>query len=172
MPILGEDEIEKLRPKVRFRLAQQVGFACADLDDLVQDTLARFLVAVRQDKVRDPAFIGGFLNGICRNVVLEYRRRLVRGDSMPEIIGEPVEKRLSGAEQFEIREAIAAGMAQLSQRDREILRALYFEEKTKEEILERYNLTDQRFRVILCRAKERFRAIYLGRLKQSSGGSQ
>ena len=80
MLLFSEDRVEELRPKVRFRIAHQVGWACADLEDLVQETLTRLLLAVRQNKVRDPAGMGGFLNGICRNVVFEYRRRLLRDD--------------------------------------------------------------------------------------------
>jgi RNA polymerase sigma-70 factor (ECF subfamily) len=156
-----------LRPKVRFRVAHQVGWACADLDDIVQETLARFLIAVREDRIHSPAAVGAFLNSICRNVIFEYRRRLMRDDVMPEIMSDPTDQRLSGAEQFEIRDAIALGLAQLSARDRQILRALYIEEKTKEEILALSGLSYEQFRVVLCRAKERFRAFYSARLQQA-----
>jgi DNA-directed RNA polymerase specialized sigma24 family protein len=108
------------------------------------------------------AAVGGFLNGICRNVIFEYRRRVARGD-VPEDVPERADRRLSGAGQFELREAIAQGMAQRSARDREILRAFYIEEKPKEEILAARGLSYDEFRVVLCRAKERFRAIYNAR---------
>jgi RNA polymerase sigma-70 factor (ECF subfamily) len=167
--IICEDDVEKLRPRVRFRVAQQVGWVCADLDDIVQETLARFLVAVRQDKLHSPAAVGAFLNSICRNVIFEYRRRLMRDGVMPEIIPDPSDKRLSGAEQLEIRDAITQGLAQLSSRDRQILRAFYIEEKTKEEILALTGLSYEQFRVVLCRAKERFRTSYNARLQQARG---
>jgi hypothetical protein len=41
------------------------------------------------------------------------------------------------------------------------LRGFYLEEKSKEEILEQMGMSDENFRVVLCRAKERFRAIYV-----------
>ncbi len=170
MPVLREDEIEKLRPRVRFRIAYQVGFACPDIDDMVQDTLTRFLLAVREERVREAAAVGAFLNGICRNVVFEYRRRMLRDEPMPEIMPETPDQRISGAEQFEIRDAILLGLAQLSQRDRQILHALYIEEKTKDEILVDFGLSYEQFRVVLCRAKERFRVIYNGQLKHREGG--
>jgi len=166
MPVLREDEIETLRPKVRFRVAHEVGFACADLDDIVQDALQRFLVALREEKVRDAAAVGSYLNTICRNIIYEYRRRLFRGEAMPEPIQEPADSRLSGAEQFEMRDAISLGLAQLSSRDREVLRAYYIEERSRQEILEDFGLSYEQFRVVLCRAKERFRAIYTGQVKQ------
>lgn len=165
-PIFSENEIENFRPKVCFRIAHEVGWACADLDDMVQESLSRFLLAMREQKVRDPAAVGAFLNGICRNVVHEYRRRLLREDAMPEIIPDPADERLSGAEQFEMSDAIAAGLARLSARDREILRAFYIDERSMESILEASGLSYEQFRVVLCRAKERFRAIYTGRVQQ------
>ena len=50
---------------------------------------------------------------------------------MPEIVPEPPGKRLPEADLFEMQDAIAAGMEQLSPRDRRILRAYYLEEKSK-----------------------------------------
>jgi RNA polymerase sigma factor (sigma-70 family) len=168
MLLFSEDRVEELRPKVRFRIAHQVGWACADLEDLVQETLTRLLLAVRQNKVRDPAGMGGFLNGICRNVVFEYRRRLLRDDMVPEMLPDPADKRLSGAEQFEIRHAIALALAQLSPRDREILRAFYIDQASKQQMLESFSVSYEQLRVVLCRAKVRFRAIYTRGVQQTA----
>lgn len=135
----------------------------------MQETLSRFLAALREGKLRDAIGAGGYLNAICRNVIHEYHRRLMRDNALPEIIPDPADGRLSGAEQFEIRDAISLGLAQLSTRDREILRAFYIEEKSKQQILETFGLSYDQFRVVLCRAKERFRAIYNGPVKQRAG---
>ena len=80
---------------------------------------------------------------------------------MPEVVPEPPGKSIAEAELFELRQAITQGMQQLSERDRRVLRAFYLEEKSKDEILKQTGMTDENFRVVLCRAKERFRAIYL-----------
>jgi RNA polymerase sigma-70 factor, ECF subfamily len=160
MDFSGE-EIEKLRPRVRFKVSYEVGFYCPDVDDIVQETMARFLVATAKEKIQNPAAVGAFLNGICRNVILEYRRRNMRDEPMPEVVPEPPRKGIAEADLFELREAIAQGLEQLSERDRRVLRSFYLEEKSKEEILEQMGMTDENFRVVLCRAKERFRAIYV-----------
>jgi RNA polymerase sigma factor (sigma-70 family) len=81
------------------------------------------------------------------------------------VVPEPPVKALPEIDLLEIRQVIARGLAQLPHRDRRILRAFYLEEKTKEEILKQTGLTDQNFRVILFRAKEKFRAIYLEQMK-------
>ena len=164
MSLLGED-LEVLRPKLRFKVCYELGFLCPDVDDIVQETLARFLVASQKEQVRNREAAGAFVNGICRNVILEYQRRSHRDDPMPEVVPEPPGKALPKTELFELREAIARGMEELPDRDRRILRAFYLEETTKEEILEQNGMTDQNFRVVLCRAKERFRRIYVEQTK-------
>jgi RNA polymerase sigma-70 factor (ECF subfamily) len=161
----SEEDLEKLRPRVRFKVSYDVGFFCPDIDDIVQEALMRFMVATRDEKIQNPAAVGAFLNGICRNVVSEYRRRNLRDEPMPEVVPEPPGKSIPEAELFELRQAIAKGMEQLSERDRRVLRAFYLEEKSKDEILKQTGMTDENFRVVLCRAKERFRAIYLEQTK-------
>jgi RNA polymerase sigma-70 factor, ECF subfamily len=157
------EDLEKFRLRLRFRVAYDVGFACPDVDDIVQESLARFLVATRDGKIHDPEAVGAFLNGICRNVILEYRRRNMRDDPMPEVMPEPKSDVIQDTDLYELRQAIAHGLDQLSERDRAVLRSFYLEEKSKEEILKATGMTDENFRVVLCRAKERFRAIYVGR---------
>lgn len=170
MNFSGED-LERLRPKVRFKVCYDVGFFCPDVDDIVQEALMRFMVATRDEKIHNQAAMGAFLNGICRNVVSEYRRRNMRDEPMPEVVPEPPGRSIPEAELFELRDAIAQGMEQLSERDRRVLRAFYLEEKSKDEILKQTGMTDENFRVVLCRAKERFRAIYLERT-QHPGNSR
>ena len=170
MNFSGED-LERLRPKVRFKVCYDVGFFCPDVDDIVQEALMRFMLAAREDKIHNQAAVGAFLNGICRNVVSEYRRRNMRDEPMPEVVPEPPGKSIPEAELFELRDAIAQGMEQLSERDRRVLRAFYLEEKSKDEILKQTGMTDENFRVVLCRAKERFRAIYSERT-QHPGNSR
>jgi RNA polymerase sigma-70 factor, ECF subfamily len=155
------EELERLRSRLRYKVAYEVGFASPDVDDIVQESLSRFLIAQRADKVQNREALGAFLNGICRNVISEYRRRNMREDPMPEVAPEPKSDVIQDTELFEIRQAIAQGLDQLSERDRHVLRGFYLEEKSKEEILLATGLTDENFRVVLCRAKERFRAIYV-----------
>ena len=165
----SEDDLETLRPKVRFKVRYEVGFYSPDVDDIVQETLARFLVAAREQKILNPAAMGAFLNGICRNVISEYRRRNMRDEPMPEVVPEPPAQRIAEADLFDLRQAIAQGLEQLSERDRRVLRGFYLEEKSREEILRETGMTDENLRVVLCRAKERFRAIYVEQTKHRGG---
>jgi RNA polymerase sigma-70 factor (ECF subfamily) len=157
---MDSTELEKLRPKLRFRIAHDLGFACPDIEDIVQETLHRYLVAVKGDQIRTPDAAGAFVNGICRNVIAEYRRRMFRDLPMPEVPPERPSKSLSPSDLFILQDAITQAMQQLLPRDRQILQLFYLEERTLPEILEAARLTEANFRVVLCRAKERFRKIY------------
>jgi RNA polymerase sigma factor (sigma-70 family) len=162
---LSSEDLEKLRTRLRFKVSFDLGFACPDIDDIVQESLARFLAATRDDKIVNPEAVGAFLGGVCRNVISEYRRRNMRDDPMPEVVPEPKRDVIQDTDLFDLRQAIARGLEQLSERDRRVLRDFYLEERSKDEILRTTGLTDENFRVVLCRAKERFRAIYLEQTK-------
>jgi RNA polymerase sigma-70 factor (ECF subfamily) len=164
MTFSGED-LEKLRPRLRFKVGYEVGFYCPDVDDIVQEAMLRGMQAMQAQKIQNQEAVGAFLNGVCRNVISEYRRRNARDEPMPEVMPEPPRKAIPDSDLFDLRQAIAQGLEQLSERDRRILRSFYLEEKSKEEILKQTGMSDENFRVVLCRAKERFRAIYVEQTK-------
>jgi RNA polymerase sigma-70 factor (ECF subfamily) len=168
----SEVDLEALRPKLRFKVCFRVGFACPDVDDIVQETITRFLTSVRDGKLETVDSIGAYLNGICQNVILEYRRRWARDTEDPADAPEHASPNLPETELFEMREAIALGLRELSDRDREVLRAFYLEERPKSEILAMTGLSDENFRVVLCRAKERFRRIYESAVKHRAASGQ
>ena len=162
---LSEPTLERLRLKLRYKVLYHVGHGCPDVDDIVQETLTRFVRAGQQSQIRNnPEEFGAFVTGVCRNVILEYRRRNRREPlADPEI---PIKETgvRPEAEVFEMREAIDYGLADLAERDRMVLRGLYQEGKEKEDICKEWSMTDAQFRVVLFRAKERFRKAYpLGR---------
>lgn len=162
MPVeFSEPSLERLRLKLRYKVLYHVGHHCPDVDDIVQETLTRFVRAGRQSQIRNNAEeFGAFVNGVCRNVILEYRRRVRREPlADPDIPVKDTGVR-PDAEIFEMRQAIDLGLAELAERDQTILRSLYLEGREKEDICREWNMTDAQFRVVLFRAKERFRRAY------------
>jgi RNA polymerase sigma-70 factor (ECF subfamily) len=157
----SEPSLERLRLKLRYKVLYHVGHHCPDVDDIVQETLTRFVRAGRQSQIRNSAEeFGAFVNGVCRNVILEYRRRIRREPlADPEIPIKDTGVRPE-AEVFEMRQAIDQGLAGLAERDQKILRSLYLEGREKEDICREWGMTDAQFRVVLFRAKERFRRAY------------
>jgi RNA polymerase sigma-70 factor (ECF subfamily) len=161
---LDPETIERYRSKVRYKVCYHLGSFCQDVEDVVQETLARFLRAIQDGKVRNPESIGAFLSGICNNVVFEYRRRIWKEPSADPDAETPEGTVAPEAELLDLREAIDAALAQLPKRDREILRAFFLQEKNKDEICDSMGLSDVQFRVALFRAKDRFRKIYRHKL--------
>ena len=166
---IDDEMLDKFRGKLRIKVRYHVGGVCPDVEDLVQETLVRFL-RFAEDKIRSPGNLGAFLNGVCNNVILEYRRRLWREEPYELEFHEDRHGAGPEAELLEIREAIDAGLAQLSQRDHAILRSFYLEDRRREEICQALGTTDAQFRVALFRAKERFRKIYREGLKPRAAG--
>ena len=157
---LSEPSLERLRLKLRYKVLYHVGHGCADVDDLVQESLARFIRAEQRHQIRNTEEFGAFLNGVCRNVILEYRRRMRREPNLDQDMPIPDTGIRPEAEILEMRDAIDSGLAELAERDRTILRSLYLDGKDKDEICREWNMSDSQFRVVLFRAKERFRRAY------------
>ena len=163
--------LDKLRLKLRCKVRYHVGGVCPDVEDLVQETLVRFLRFAKEERIRNPANVGAFLNGVCNNVILEYRRRIWRDDPGTREVSDGGYSAQAEVELMEVRAAIEAGLAQLADRDHAILRYLYLEDRSREEICRVLGLTDAQFRVALFRAKDRFRKIYKESLKPWAAGS-
>lgn len=157
---LSEAALERLRLKLRYKVLYHVGHGCADADDLVQESLARFIRAEQRHQIRNTEEFGAFLNGVCRNVILEYRRKMRREPALDQDVPLPDKGIRPEAEILEMRDAIDNGLAELAERDRTILRALYLEGRDKDEICRDWKMSDAQFRVVLFRAKERFRRAY------------
>jgi RNA polymerase sigma-70 factor (ECF subfamily) len=155
---ISTQEWEVFRRKLIYKVRFHLGNVCLDSEDLVQETLTRFQRALDADNVRQSESIGAFLNGICNNVISEYRRRLWRevaydADAHPERPVRPV------ADALEMRNSIDVALGRLSERDRAILTAFYLQEQEKDEICQRMGVSDAQFRVIISRAKERMRRL-------------
>jgi RNA polymerase sigma factor (sigma-70 family) len=167
---LTETSVDRLRLKLRYKVLYHVGHNCADVDDLVQESLARFFRAEQRQLIRNTDEFGAFLNGVCRNVILEYRRRMRREPIADPDLPVPDAGVRPEAEILEMRDSIDHGLAELAERDRLILRALYLEGREKEDICRQWGMSDAQFRVVLFRAKERFRRVYGTEMKRSAAG--
>lgn len=146
---------ELLRIKLRAR------FLPPDLvDDLRQETFARVFAALqRRDGVKNADRLGAFVNSVCNNVLLEHYRSSARSDGL-EDHPEPADKSIDmdGALVSEDnRRQVAMVLGQLPQKDRELLRAVFLEEKEKDEVCRELGVDRDYLRVLLHRAKSQFR---------------
>lgn len=72
---LTEPSVESLRLKPHSRVLYHSPQHCADVEDLVEETLARFSRGKYPQLLCNTEELGVLLNGICRDVILEHRRQ-------------------------------------------------------------------------------------------------
>jgi RNA polymerase sigma-70 factor (ECF subfamily) len=157
---LTEAQIETLKLKLRYKVRYHLGSFCPDVDDIVQESLVRFLRAEQAGKIERPESPGAFLNGVCNNVILEYRRRLWRAGESSEELPERPNPGLSEAEDLELRDAVNAALSQLGLRDCRILTDIFLVGRSPEEVCAENGFAESHLKVVLFRAKARFRKIY------------
>lgn len=143
------------------------------IDDLVQDTLLRVIIKVHEDAVRQPECFGAFVNSISNHVLLEYFRYSKKNpsgeDELPEAPDKVFDPDVLLVSQ-ETAEHVRRILEDLPERDRRILRALFFEEKDKDTICREFGVKRDYLRVLVLRAKDKFRALYEKDQNGNGGG--
>ncbi len=134
------------------------------VDDVRQETLTRVIAALRRDGgVRQPERFGAFVNSICKNVLREnardwHRTRTFERDHL-EIADKVIDLEralISEETKIQVREILD----DMKKRDRELLGAIFLQEKDKDEICREFGVDREYLRVLLHRAKERFRSSF------------
>jgi RNA polymerase sigma-70 factor (ECF subfamily) len=144
--------------KLRSRLR-----SAAAVEDVSQETFARVLQTLKQKGgLVTPESLGAFVNSVCNNVLFEQYRAGSRTTSLPEEYDAPENRApmdvvLLDAEN---RERVREALADLPQKDKDLLHWLFFEERDKDEICRAMNVDRNHLRVLLHRAKLRFRARF------------
>jgi RNA polymerase sigma-70 factor, ECF subfamily len=148
-----------LRLKVRMRSGAT---ARAHLiEDVVQETFARVFTALRERRIDEPERVGAFVNRVCENVLHELQRSRARFAPLDSAAPEPRSENdpEASAASRECGAVASAVLVELGSRDREIFRAVLVEEEDKDSVCRRFHVTRDHLRVLVHRAKERFRAL-------------
>ena len=145
------------------------------IDDLRQETFARFFIALRDEKILRPECLGSFINSICNNVLFEYYRSTAHDGSvddddekdLPAVLPDALDA--LGAKELEkkVREILQ----KLPERDRRLLREVFLEERDKDEVCHELGVDRDYLRVLLHRAKQAFKSSYLKHVKITPSGS-
>jgi len=135
-------------------------------EDLRQETFARVFVALRSEgRLRQPERLGAFVNSVCNNVLLEYYRSASRDNSVEEEDGanvpDPSLDVVAILSHKEMQQKVRQVLDELSERDRRLLREIFLEERDKDGVCKDFNVDRDYLRVLLHRAKQAFKAIYL-----------
>jgi RNA polymerase sigma-70 factor (ECF subfamily) len=151
--------------KLRSRLR-----SAAQVEDAKQETFVRVLAALKQKRSLATAHtLGAFVNSVCNNVVFEMYRSGSRTAPLAEDFDEPDERRPAADATImaeEERDQVHAALADLPRKERDILQWIFFDGRDKDEICRELNVDRNYLRVLLHRAKTRFRERY----EQEGGG--
>lgn len=135
-----------------------------DIDEMIQETFFRALNILRSPTgIRNPDCLGPFVNTICNNIWHEHRRPK-KTEQFPDLFQEPASDRPSAEAKMisnEVTAAVHSVLDRLSEKDRRILRAIFLEERSKDDVCREWNVDRAYLRVLLHRAKKMFKRLFL-----------
>jgi RNA polymerase sigma-70 factor (ECF subfamily) len=136
------------------------------IEDVRQETFSRFYVALREGKIVHPERLGSFVNSICNHVLMEHYRTAVRhgsvdDDDQKKEHPSPLLDPLAMFSAQEIQQKVREILEQLPERDRRLLREIFLEERDKDEVCRDFGVDRDYLRVLLHRAKNSFKQLYL-----------
>jgi RNA polymerase sigma-70 factor, ECF subfamily len=147
------------------------------VQDARQETFLRIFSYFRSGKtLENPASLPGFVHSVCHNVALEFLRSHTRHDQIAENAPEPLDISASPEEQVvtaERKQIVRKLLDELPVKDRELLRRVLLEEEDKDAVSKEFGVGRNYLRVLLYRARVRFKAALLDsqdpRVKGQSG---
>lgn len=132
------------------------------IDEVRQDVFVRCIAHLHE--IKDARALGSWVNSTCNHVLMEYYRAENRTESLEEQSDIPDNSNLEAAfDNARNADRVRRVLQTLSAKDAEILRAVFFEDADKDEICRRFGIKRDYLRVLLHRAKEKFKAQYLRR---------
>jgi RNA polymerase sigma-70 factor, ECF subfamily len=152
---------ELIELKVRSRLSSR-----QSMDDVKQETFARCLKLLRSPGgIRNAERLGPLVNSICNNVLSEQFRTGRRTEPLEDQSAEHFIARepdaLSRIITDDTRRIVRQVLEKLPTRDQTILRAVFLEEREKDDLCREIGVTREYIRVLLHRAKQSFREVYM-----------
>jgi RNA polymerase sigma-70 factor, ECF subfamily len=158
--------VERYKRGVRIIIRRETGDA-AIADDLYQETFCLLLEKIRRGEIREPEKLSGFVCSVARNLVIGHFRRAARQETLTgteEITSLPhlAPNQLEGLLRKEKVELVRQVLKEMpNQRDIQVLFRFYIAEEEKEKICADMGLTSAQFNLVLHRARERYRELYL-----------
>ncbi|HTM36227.1 MAG TPA: RNA polymerase sigma factor [Terriglobales bacterium] len=143
------------------------------VEELRQEIFVRVFAVLRsQEGIRDATRLGAFVNSVCNNVLLEHYRSSSRTtplnedeeeveipDQKVDVLGTLISGQMAGR--------VRAVLEGLGERDRRLLKAVFFEELDKDEVCRDFQVDRGYLRVLLHRAKQTFKSQFTK--KEESG---
>jgi len=139
-------------------------------EDVCQETFSRVFAVLRRDGgLREPESLGAFVNKVCSHVLFEHYRSSKGNESLDEE-GRP-ELPSKGADAFDIvatrqiKDKVREILLDLPSRDRALLKAVFLDERDRDEVCREFGVEREYLRVLLHRAKQEFKTEYVKRIE-------
>ena len=155
---------ELLHLKLRSRLRSPQA-----IEDVRQETFARVFASLRKGgALRQPDRLGAFVNTVCNNVLFEHYRATSRSDSLddegqPELPATGMDA-LGQVTAEQLRTKVREILVQMPPKERDLLKAVFLDERDRDEVCRDFGVDREYLRVLLFRAKQEFKTEYLKRI--------
>jgi RNA polymerase sigma-70 factor, ECF subfamily len=161
-------ELIQLKLRARLRTPQAI-------EDVRQETFARVFSALRSPGgIRQPERLGPFVNSICNNVLMEHYRSSSHDtpldDESEQDFPDPMIDVLGAVAARQMERKVREILEQMSERDRRLIRAVFLEERDKDEVCREFSVDRDYLRVLLHRAKQSFKSLYLKSMESRPPG--
>jgi RNA polymerase sigma-70 factor (ECF subfamily) len=151
---------ELIRMKVGRRL-----HSTAALEDVQQETFARVLWVLTEGRIQQPERLGAFVHSVCGNVLREHCRSAWRevatDDGFVDDIADPALGACDAIATRQMQAEVREVLDELSERDRRLMKALFLEERDKDEVCRDFGVDREHLRVLIHRAKQSFKSHYV-----------
>lgn len=134
------------------------------ISDIRQETFLRVFMTLRsRGGLHKPESLGAFVYAILTKVLAEFRRREVHDPPAREAfqVTDDGADPLAELVNRDRKRLVESVLAELSNTDRRILRMVYLDDGAQSQVCQRLGVTPEYFRVMLQRARDRFRKCYL-----------
>jgi RNA polymerase sigma factor (sigma-70 family) len=161
-PLVENDLILTFTKPLQMRLWAHLFFPQA-VEDACQEVMLRVFTHFRSGKtLRNPASLPGFIFAVCDNVVLETIRAHKRDGQNSELLSILMDDRPDPENETiatERRQNLLRVLAELNSKDQDLLWRVCLNEEDRNTVCESYQVTRDQLRLLLYRARARFRAL-------------
>jgi RNA polymerase sigma-70 factor, ECF subfamily len=129
-------------------------------EDIVQETFVRAISFLQRGQLDHPERLGAFMCKVCDNTTKEYFRKLGRDQTMPEAQSDPPDESEGSEERLvtdERKRHVRKILDDMPDKDQRLLRAIFIEDRDKDEVCREFQVDRNYLRVLLHRAKAKFR---------------
>jgi RNA polymerase sigma-70 factor, ECF subfamily len=130
-------------------------------EDIVQETFLRAIKYLKNGQLDHPERLGAFMCRVCDNITKEQFRKLSRDFALPEgQPGDPPDESTGSEERLvtdERKRHVRKLLDEMPERDSRLLRAIFIDDRDKDEVCREFQVDRNYLRVLLHRAKSKFR---------------